>query len=388
MKPLDRLLEVRDKKERLVLGLCSGPSADGIDAALTWIRGSGLGVVVEFVAGRTKPYPPGLRDAILALPNGRTSDVCRLHYEVGEAFAAAALSVIEEAGLTSSRVDLIGSHGQTAYHIPRGPHVAPAVLQIGEADVIAEKTRIPVVADFRARDVAAGGDGGPLLPYVDYLMYRQVGSALVMLHLGGIASLSLVAEDLEQVVAFDAGPGNLPLDHLVRVLTRGREGFDRGGKHAMRGRVDEELLARLHEHPFLARTPPRSASRETFGPEWVMDVLGSKGNDSVLDVLATMTVFAAEAIARAVENHLLARAPVREVVVSGGGVENQTLMAHLRRLLAPLPVTSIAERGVEPALKAAIGYAVLASESLCGNPDNVPAATGASWPVVLGKFCP
>jgi anhydro-N-acetylmuramic acid kinase len=245
-----------------------------------------------------------------------------------------------------------------------------------------------VIADFRTRDIAAGGEGAPLVPYVDYLLFRREEGAVAMQNIGGIANVTLVGGGLEDVIAFDTGPGNMPLDHLVRILTRGRETYDRGGKHAVRGRIDENLLARLLTHPYLARNPPKSTGREAFGEDWVMSVLAGKGNDSVLDVLATMTLFVASTIARACEEFLLPRASVREVVLSGGGAANLTLVAHLRRLLAPLPVVSLADKGWDPDLKEAVAFAVLASESLTGNPDNVPSATGADWPVVLGKFSP
>lgn len=388
MKPLDRLIAAREKEERLVLGLSSGTSADGIDAALVRIRGSGLEIEVEPVAGRTYPYPEPVRESVLRLTNGRTADVCRMNFAIGEIFATSALALISEAGLTPEQVDLIGSHGQTVHHIPRGARTTPSTLQIGEPDVIAEKTRIPVIADFRTRDVAAGGEGAPLVPYVDYLLFRRENAAVAMQNIGGIANVTLLGTSLEDVVAFDTGPGNMPLDHVVRILTRGRETYDRGGKHAARGRIDENLLAKLLTHPFLAKPPPRSTGREAFGEDWVMGVLEGKGNDSVVDVLATMTLFVATTIARAYEEHLFPRAAVREVVLSGGGAANLTLVAHLKRLLHPLPVVSLAERGWDPDLKEAVAFAVLASESLSGNPDNVPSATGASWPVVLGKICP
>jgi anhydro-N-acetylmuramic acid kinase len=197
-----------------------------------------------------------------------------------------------------------------------------------------------------------------------------------------------VTPDLLDVIAFDTGPGNMPLDELTRILSREQEPCDAGGRHAARGRVDENLLAKLMGHPYLAVPPPKSTGREMFGRPWVMRILEAKGNLSVLDVLATMTLFVAKSIAHAYEEHLFPRAEVREVLVSGGGLENLTLMAHLRRLLHPIPVWSVAERGIDPDLKEAMAFAILANETLFGIPTNVPGATGAKWPVVLGKICP
>jgi anhydro-N-acetylmuramic acid kinase len=338
------------------------------------------------VLGRTYPYPPALHTAVLEIRS--VADVCRVNFDVGEYFAACARNLIAEAGLTPERVDLIGSHGQTVWHIPSGPAVSPATLQIGEPDVIAERTRIPVVADFRTRDVGAGGDGAPLVPYVDYVLFRERGVPLALQNIGGISNVTLVRQDLEDLVAFDTGPGNAPLDELARILSCGREHHDAGGRHAARGRIDDELLGRLLAHPYFARRPPKSTGREAFGREYVMEVLSHKGNLSVLDVLATMTLFVATTIRNAYEDHVFPASPVREILVSGGGVHNQTLMAHLRRLFSPVPVWSAAEKGLDPDLKEAVAFAVLANETIFGNPNNVPAATGAKWPVVLGKICP
>jgi anhydro-N-acetylmuramic acid kinase len=258
LRPLDRLLQIRDKSERLVLGLSSGTSADGVDTALVRIRGNGVGIEVEPVAGRTYGYDRHIQSTLRGLGRASAAEICRMNFAVGEFFAARALEFIDEAGFKVEDVDLIGSHGQTIYHIPRGPRTEPSTLQIGEPDVIAEKTQIPVVADFRTRDVASGGDGAPLIPYVDFLLFRRTEGAVALQNIGGIANVSVVAQELDELVAFDTGPGNMPLDHVVRVMTRGEEGYDRFGKHAARGRVDENLLAKLLTHPYLRREPPKT----------------------------------------------------------------------------------------------------------------------------------
>ncbi len=390
MKPLDRLLALRDKPERLVLGLSSGTSADGVDAALVRIRGNGLETIAEVVAGKTYPYTEGLRRTALSLGDAPASKVCIANFAIGEFFADRALDLISEAGLTPEDVDLIGSHGQTVSHMPRRPHpqCTPATLQIGEPDVIAEKTRIPVIADFRTRDVAAGGDGAPLVPYVDYLLFRREETAVALQNIGGIANLTVVTPDIEDLVAFDCGPGNMPLDSAVRILTRGREQYDEGGRHALRGRIDDNLLAKLMTHPYFELEPPKSTGREAFGEAWLMPILEAKGNLSVLDVLATLTVFVARSIHDAYVRYVFPKADVREVLVSGGGAKNHTLMAHLRRIFHPVRVLDLGEVGCDPDLKEAMAFAILANETLFGNPNNVPSATGARWPVVLGKICP
>ena len=388
MNPLDRLRSIRDKEERTILGLSSGTSADGVDALLVKVRGNGLSLEAEPILGRTFPYQPGLRDTIRALGGGRVSEICKMNFIIGEIFAKNALALIGEAGLEPDQVELVGSHGQTVFHIPRGPRASPSTLQIGEPDVIAEKTQVPVIADFRTRDVAAGGDGAPLVPYVDFLLFRNEGGPLAIQNIGGIANVTVVTEDFESVFAFDTGPGNMPIDHVVSVLTRGAETFDPGGRHAVRGRVDNNLLDKLLTHPYLRAEPPKSTGREAFGQDWVMGILESKGNSSVLDVLATVTFFVARSIHQAYEDFVFPRSEVREVVVSGGGLRNLALMAHLRRLFQPVPVRSVEDHGYSSDLKEALAFAILANETLFGNPNNVPAATGAKWPVVLGKICP
>jgi anhydro-N-acetylmuramic acid kinase len=390
MKPLERLLALCEKPERLVLGLSSGTSADGVDAALVKICGNGLETTVEVVAGKTYDYTEGLRRTALSLGEAPAATICAANFAIGEFFAERALDLIGETGLEPEDVDLIGSHGQTIYHLPRGPspHGTSSTLQIGEPDVIAEKTRIPVIADFRTRDVAAGGEGAPLVPYVDYLLFRRETGAVALQNIGGIANVTAVTPDIEDLIAFDTGPGNMPLDATVRILSRGSEGFDESGRQALRGRIDENLLQKLMTHPYFEMGPPKSTGRETFGDQWVLKILEGKGNLSVLDVLATLTVFVAKSIHDAYVRYVFPSADVREVLVSGGGVHNHTLMAHLRRFFGPVRVVDLAEHGWDPDLKEAMAFAILANETLFGNPNNVPAATGARWPVVLGKISP
>ena len=390
MKPLERLLALCDKPSRLVLGISSGTSADGVDVALVHIHGNGTATRTEVVAGRTYDFSEGLRSTVLSLGEASAALICSANFSIGEFFAERALDLIREAGLTPEDVDLIGSHGQTIYHVPRGPHphCTSSTLQIGEPDVIAERTRIPVIADFRTRDVAAGGDGAPLVPYVDYLLFRREDHVVALQNIGGIANATAVTPVIEGLIAFDTGPGNMPLDSTMRILTRGQDRHDEAGRHALRGRIDENLLQKLMTHPYFELEPPKSTGREMFGDAWVLKILEGKGNLSVLDVLATLTVFVAKSIHDAYVRYIFPKADVRDVLVSGGGVHNHTLMAHLRRFFGPVQVRSLKDHGGDPDLKEAVAFAVLANETLFGNPNNVPAATGARWPVVLGKICP
>jgi anhydro-N-acetylmuramic acid kinase len=385
---LKRVTDLLAKEETLVVGLLSGTSADGVDAALVRIRGSGLATKAEIVAFRTVPYPAKLREQVLALGRGLVPDLCRLNFVLGERFADAALELLKGAGVKPQEIDLVGSHGQTVHHVPRRPGDVASTLQIGEADVIAERLGVPVVSGFRTRDIAAGGEGAPLSAYVDYLLFRRKGPPRALLNLGGIANVTVVGEQIEEVFAFDTGPANMPLDETIRILTRGREHCDRDGRTAAKGHVDEILLKKLLAHPYLKQPPPKTTGRETFGADFVLPLLRAKGGKSGTDVLATLTAFTAHSIRQAFDDFVAPRARPAEIIASGGGVKNLTLMSHLRKLFPREKVLSLADAGIDPDAKEALIFAILANETVHGVPNNVPGATGARWPTILGKVTP
>jgi anhydro-N-acetylmuramic acid kinase len=381
--PLQRLVDLRARPRRRIIGLLSGTSADGTDAALCELEGAGETTRLVSSTFVTTPFGRPLRERIFRLAQADASELTDLDVLLGEAFAEAALEVAEAAGVRIEDVDLIGSHGQTAVHHPRSAGKLGATLQIGEAAVIAERTGRPVVSDFRVRDVAAGGEGAPLVPLVDHLLFRKPGTRRALQNIGGIANVTLVGDSLGDLVAFDNAPGNMPLDAVARAASGGAEAFDAAGRRAARGTIDAALLADLHAHPYLALPLPKSTGRETFGKDFVYPLLARYGA-RLDDLLATLTRFVAEAIARSYRE--LLPAPPREVYVSGGGALNPTLMAHLAALLAPVTVATSASLGVDPEAKEAIAFAVLANETLFGRPGNVPSVTGAAGPRVLGKI--
>ncbi|MEM8883553.1 MAG: anhydro-N-acetylmuramic acid kinase [Planctomycetota bacterium] len=381
---MKRLAALRDKNEKLVLGLLSGTSADGVDAGLVRVRGHGLETGVEILAFATTPFPERHREAIVGLGTADAETLCRYNFVLGDLFSDAAEALIASVGLPRERLDLIGSHGQTVWHIPQHGPERGATMQIGEADVIAERLGTPVVSDFRTRDIAAGGEGAPLSAYVDYLLFRPDTTPRLTLNLGGIANLTVVTPGIDEVYAFDTGPANMAIDETVRIATAGQEHFDRDGVRAGRGRVDENLLRKLLAHPYLQQPPPKTTGREMFGRAFVQPLLRGKGASTTDDLIATLTAFTALSIARAVEEHVLPRARPREVLASGGGVHNPVLMDHLRRALPGFGVRVLDQ----PDAKEAVLFAVLANETIHGNPNNLPHATGARWPVVLGKVSP
>jgi len=390
--PPAALLALRQRPARLIVGLMSGTSADGTDAAVCEISGAGEATRARVLAHMTIPFPRPLRERIYALADADTSELCELNVLLGESFAEAVPVVCKAAGLEPHEIHLVGSHGQTAAHRPRSSGLLGATLQIGEAAVIAERTGLPVVSDFRVRDVAAGGEGAPLVPLVDHLLFRAPGLRRAIQNIGGIANVTLIGDGLGEVVAFDTGPGNMALDAVARAASRGIETYDVEGRRAARGQIDTALLAELHRHPFLAQPPPKSTGREAFGRPFVYPLLDryaarapSTPEGSALDdLLATLTRFTAETIARAYREHL--PVPPDEIYLCGGGASNPTLRAHLEALCAPVPVRDTEALGIPPKAKEAVAFAVLANETLFGHAGNVPRATGARGRRVLGKI--
>jgi len=333
-----------------VAGVMSGTSLDGIDVAIVEIRGKNI----ETIAFRSTPCPARVREALLNISS--VAEVSRLNFALGELYAKAILAVKEP-------VELIGLHGQTIYH-EGGKHT----LQIGEAAVVAERTGVDVISNFREADIAAGGQGAPLVPFVDQLLFGRAGKSRAVLNMGGIANVTL----LPSGNAFDTGPGNMVIDALVAHMKNRQQRFDRDGRIARSGVIREELLNKLLANPYFKRRPPKSCGREEFGREFTQELIAT--GLPMADLVATATELTVRTVAAAVGE--------RETIVSGGGVHNKFLMERLREFLT---VRSSAEFGIDPDAKEAIAFAVLAYETARGRPGNLPSATGARHPAVLGK---
>ncbi len=385
---MNRLIEIAKLDRRLVIGLMSGTSADGIDAALVEIEGNYLDTVVKLLAFDMTPYPDDVAEAVRNLHAGTTQQVCEMNFRLGDLFADAALNVIRKAGKKPSDVDLIGSHGQTIYHMPDAEPPRRSTLQVGEPSVIAEKTGVVTVADFRVRDVAAGGFGAPLIPYADFLLFRDPERIRALQNIGGIANVTVVTPSIEGVFAFDTGPGNILIDEFVRSITDNRKQFDDGGTLARDGKVEEEVLSNLLEHPYFKTPPPKTTGREVFGNDLVRKLISVTPPDHHGDMLATLTAFTARSIKIGYERFVFPRARVDEIILSGGGSRNNYLVESIRALFEPIPVRLSDEFGIPVDAKEAIGFAILANETMSGNPSNIPSATGAARPVVLGKIVP
>lgn len=378
----------------------SGTSADGIDAALVEARRVGPRPDVKLLAFSNFPYPEELRQAIFALFSPKTGTVdriCHMNFVLGEAFAEAACRVVESAGLSMDSVDLIGCAGQTIYHqpepIPFGSKALRSTLQIGEACVIAERTGVTTVSNFRARDIAAGGQGAPLVALADHLLFHEDGRTRVIQNIGGIANATVLPRGgrLEDVTAFDTGPGNMVIDALAGFVSGGRMRCDQDGTLAAMGAVDAELLAELMAHPFLAKRPPKTTGREQFGEAFARQVYerGLARGLPAEGIVATATAFTAEAIALHLRRFVQdVWGPIDEVIVTGGGSYNPTLMRMLAARLDPVPVRRLEDIGGNSDAKEAVAFAILAYWTALGLPGNVPAATGARHPVILGQITP
>jgi anhydro-N-acetylmuramic acid kinase len=378
----------------LIVGLMSGTSLDGVDAALVSIEGESLADVRwEMVGWHTSAYDEARRQVIHdAILQGSAEALCALHAELGEWLAEAALRVCDAAGVAPERVEAIGSHGQTVWHIPPSEGRRGSTLQLGDPATIAERTGRPVVSDFRARDMAAGGQGAPLVPWVDRVLFAVPGAARALQNIGGIGNVSRVPPrgSDEPLLAFDTGPGNALIDAAVEKATGGRLTFDRDGQLAAQGKVDEALLAELLGHPFFELAPPKSTGREVFGRPFVerlVEAVEPEGDSDWMDLIATVTELTARTIADAYRRWVIPQG-VEEVVLTGGGALNPTLVGRIRTLLEPLPVVDGSALGVGPEAKEALAFAVLAWAHVRGIPANAPTATGAVGPRVLGSYTP
>jgi anhydro-N-acetylmuramic acid kinase len=386
-----------EKGGMLVLGLMSGTSADGIDIALARISGAPPRVKARLLNHTAVRFPARVRAEILRVAEQQpitAGELSQLNFRLGQLFAEAAKTACKRFRVAVSSVDLIGSHGQTIFHqgIPANYLGAPtaSTLQIGEAAVIAAQTGVTTVADFRPADMAVGGQGAPLVPYADYLLYsdRKLGRA--SLNLGGIANVTVIpAGSRERVFAFDTGPANMLIDALVAHFTRGRKKFDDGARMAQAGRAIPALLNELMRDPYLKKAPPKSTGREYYGGAYVKRVLalGRRHRAKPNDLIRCITIFTALSVVDALNRFVTRKTKMDQLIASGGGARNPLIMAQLAAALPGIEVLSSSRLGVPEEGKEAFAFALLAYETFHQRAGNVFSATGASVPAVLGKIC-
>jgi anhydro-N-acetylmuramic acid kinase len=378
---------------RWIIGLASGSSADGVDSALLETEGIGLDLRVRLLHSLAQPYGKELRDLILRAVGPAPCDArhfALLHRLLGETFAAAARQVADRASFSLPRVQCIGCPGHTVWHDPDGRF--PATLGLGMAAVVAERTGVTVVSDFRARDVVAGGQGVPLGALADYLLFRHSTEDRVLLHLGGLARVVYLPANcrIHEIVGFEAGPCNGLLDALMRQLTGGREAFDPGGKHAVQGRCIDALLQRWLAHPYLQKRPPKSLPRHAFGEEFAAQAVqhARQMQWPLHDLLCTATHFVAHGITGSLRRALPAHRPPQRVILSGGGTRNGLLWHLLEQQFRGVPLERSDKHGIPPDARKPMTFGLLAALAMDGVPANVPSATGAAGSRLLGSLTP
>jgi anhydro-N-acetylmuramic acid kinase len=384
-------------KSCLVLGLMSGTSADGIDVALARIAGAPPRLSAKLLKHISLRFPAALRTEILRVAEGRpitAGDLSQLNFRLGAALAEAALDACRRFRISPSRISLIGSHGQTIFH--QGQAVSylgsptASTLQIGEPAIVAAQTGITTIGDFRPADVALGGQGAPLVPYADYLLYQDSKLGRVSLNLGGIANVTVLppAAKPDQVLAFDTGPANMLIDALVSHFTRGRQRFDKNAQLAQTGRTIAALLDELMRDPYLKLAPPKSTGREYYGNDYLQKLLalGRRHRAKPADLVRAATVFTALSIVDSLNRFVLPNTKIHQMIISGGGARNPLILAQLAAALPEIDLLPSSSLGIPEEAKEAFAFALLAYETFHRRPGNLPSATGATAPAILGKI--
>lgn len=388
--------DLASKETRLVIGLMSGTSCDGIDASLVRISGSGLESRVEELGFVSLPYERSFRERLLLLAQGKSGgseELLMVSMRLGELFVRSAKKVCDESNTAYSCIDLIGSHGHTLYHIPQSRQYFDSTvrgsLQVGEASLLAEAFSCAVVSDFRVRDMAAGGQGAPLVPYTEYLLFRDMEKDVALLNLGGIGNITILNKGCisEEVIAFDTGPANMVIDALVYRYSGGLSLFDEGGEMAGQGTISYPMLSWMESmDDYLGLPLPKTTGRERYGKEFVEGLERKREELSLssFDLLATVTEYTALCVLRGLEH--FAKTMPQRLIVSGGGSHNKTLLSFLRRLLQDTEVLTQEDLGYNSDSKEAVAFAILANEAVCGRVNTLVGATGARHPVVMGKI--
>ena len=393
MKAKNHIAELSQKSKIRVAGLMSGTSADGVDVAVIDIDAD----KVKVLAFDTFPYSQELRRNVLQLCSEQSSavaDVCHFNFVLGEVFAESVIKLCKSSKISLDSIDLIGSHGQTIYHNPKGRRFGNktirSTLQISEPSIIAQRTGITTVADFRPRDMAAGGQGAPLVPFADYFLFRDKRCNRAIQNIGGIANVTYLPANCQpdDIIAFDTGPGNMLIDAIVSILSKGRQNYDKGGKLAAKGAVDNTILNNMLKHPFFKKRPPKSTGREEFGQQYCEAFYRKVAKKALPyeNIVATVTAFTAVSIAQAYRR-FLPQMP-DEIVLAGGGAHNTTLVKMLRQQLGESKIMLSDDFGIDCDAREAISFAILAFATIRGITNNIPAATGAKQALILGKIIP
>ncbi len=384
------------KRKKLVIGLMSGTSLDGVDAVLLEINGNNQATKLNQISFITYPFPKGLKQKLLdnsIINGGNVSDICRLNFLIAHIYVDAVKSLCKKAKISLSKIDLIGSHGQTIHHLPKKKNYFGfkfgSTLQIGDPSVIAKLTGILTVGDFRTGDIALGGEGAPLVPYFDFLLFHSNKINRALLNIGGISNITVLNKKgkVGDALAFDTGPGNMMIDLLSKNYFDSE--YDKNGNYAFKGNINEQLFNNIIKiDKFIEKAPPKSTGREYYGMEFLSPLLKRYKNLSHNDWLSTITDFTAYGVYKNYEKFIKPETEIEELFVSGGGAKNKFLMNSLKKYFGKkIQIKNTKDLGISPDAKEAICFAVLANETLSGNPNNIPKVTGASRKTILGKIC-
>ncbi|MBI4041649.1 MAG: anhydro-N-acetylmuramic acid kinase [Deltaproteobacteria bacterium] len=382
------------KIRKQIIGLISGTSSDGIDAALVDIEAQGHERKVDLKAFETYAYPKKIRSKILELAHAEKiilDELCSFQIILGDLFGDAALAIAKKAKVPLSQIDLIGSHGQTIRHLPPTASFNRGMsFQIAEAAMIVCKTKVTTVSDFRVNDMAWGGHGAPLTPYLHYYLFHQVGYGVAIQNIGGMSNVTVIPSNasLKDVVAFDTGPGNALIDAMVSHATRGKKQFDADGAMAAKGKVQTLFLNKLLKHPFFFKKPPKSTGREEFGVVFAKHILSLAKGMSMEDLIATVTALTAHSISENYFRFVFPKTKIREIILGGGGAKNKTLVHFLKRCMPMISHKRFEDYGYNSSAIEAMAFALLAFETSQGTCANLPEVTGAQREVVLGKVTP
>jgi len=389
------LTNLLKQKSKLVIGLMSGTSLDGVDAVLIRLSGSGLSTKYEQLSFITLPYSKVEIEALLKLAKGNiggSEELLKMNVFIGKKFTKAALKVCKMASVAPEEIDFIGSSGHTFYHLPDeveylGEKIV-GTFQLGEPSFLNEAFNCPVVSDFRVRDMASGGQGAPLVPYTEYLLYRSESKTVALQNIGGIGNITIIPKSCtqEEVIAFDTGPGNMVLDSLVRFYSNNKLSFDKNGEIASSGMLNIDLLERQLDDDYLRRPIPKSTGREKYNKEYVSKIISFAKNNNIPkeDVIFTLTYFTAKTIEIGLSNNCKKAPDI--LIIGGGGSHNLTLIKCIRSLLPNIEVVTNEDLGLNSDSKEAVAFAVLANETIHGNCNNLVSVTGASHPVIMGKI--
>ncbi|GAB6281630.1 MAG: anhydro-N-acetylmuramic acid kinase AnmK [Ignavibacterium sp.] len=393
---IEQLLKIKQKKTKYIIGLISGTSLDGVDAVLIKVSRNGINTKFKELGFITYPFPSGMKKLILKnaeYKSGNVTDICRLNFLIALVYVDAIKRLLKQYNFPLSKIDLIGSHGQTIHHLPKKEklfgYYFNSTLQIGDPSVIAKITGITTIGDFRVADMALGGEGAPLVPYFDYITFHSTNKNRALLNIGGISNFSILNKNKNEddTIAFDCGPGNMLIDFLTRKFYNLE--FDKDGKIAKKGKVNLNLLKDIFNQDFfIKQKPPKSTGREYYGKNFLTKLLSKYKKLSKEDLIATITNYTAYAIYFNYKIFIEQQTKIDELIVSGGGASNKTLMKFIQEYFGDkVKVKNANDFGISADSKEAICFAVLANETLMGNPTNIPSVTGAKAKTILGKIC-